>query len=113
MEFSEEEKTAARWENAYEAAPRFYAKPDGSPFGAFALTEGTDTVLPKALRYAIGGRLITDYRLFLVSTSKDRTIGSLDYFTALRKLEGYRLDDRGDAFLIRGLSLEELEGILS
>ena len=35
------EKTAVDWSNAYTATPKFYAKPDGSPFGAIALTEGT------------------------------------------------------------------------
>ena len=29
------------WNNAYKANPQFYTKDDGSPFGAFALTEGT------------------------------------------------------------------------
>ena len=33
------EKTAVDWSNAYTATPKFYAKPDGSPFGAIALTE--------------------------------------------------------------------------
>ena len=28
------EKTAVDWSNAYTATPKFYAKPDGSPFGA-------------------------------------------------------------------------------
>ena len=41
------EKTAVDWSNAYTATPKFYAKPDGSPFGAIALTEGTETILPK------------------------------------------------------------------
>ena len=65
------ETTGDRWNNAYIANPHFYAKPDGTPFGAFALTEGTDTVLPKAPKYAVDSKVITDYRLMLVSTTKD------------------------------------------
>ena len=41
------EKTAVDWSNAYTATPKFYAKPDGSPFGAIALTEGTETILAR------------------------------------------------------------------
>ena len=37
-------KETADWSNAYIATPNFYGKPDGTPFGAIALTEGTETV---------------------------------------------------------------------
>lgn len=33
-------KKIGNWEDAYIAAPNFYEKPDGTPFGAIALTEG-------------------------------------------------------------------------
>ena len=42
------EKPPVDWSRAYFAAPKFYGKPDGAPFGAIALTEGTETVLLKA-----------------------------------------------------------------
>lgn len=35
------------WSHAYEVNPHFYKKPDGSVFGAIALTEGTETILLK------------------------------------------------------------------
>ena len=34
-------------ENVYVGEPPFYEKKDGTPFGAFSLTEGILTALPK------------------------------------------------------------------
>ena len=100
------------WDNAYKANPQFYAKDDGSPFGAFALTEGTETILPKTPNYAVEGNTITEYRLMLVSTTKDAVIGDMDYSIALSKLDNYKLDEAADSILIRGLSLDELEDLV-
>lgn len=100
------------WENAYKANPQFYAKDDGNLFGAFALTEGTETILPKSPNYAVDGNAITEYRLMLVSTTKDAVIGDVDYSVALSKLESYKLDENDDSILLRGLSLEELESLI-
>lgn len=100
------------WDNAYKANPQFYAKDDGSPFGTFALTEGTETILPKKLNYAVKGNTITEYRLMLVSTTKDAVIGDMDYSIALSKLDNYKLDEAADSILIRGLSLDELEDLV-
>lgn len=100
------------WENAYKANPQFYAKDDGSPFGAFALTEGTETILPKTPNYAVEGNTITEYRFMLVSTTKDAVIGDMDYSIALSKLDNYKLDEAADSILIRGLSLDELEDLV-
>lgn len=103
--------TADAWRSAYIAKPQFYAKPDGAVFGAFALTEETETVFPKAPHYAINGKAITEYRLMIVSTSKHATMGDCDYFAALQKLEPYQMDSNAEAVLIRGLSFAELEGV--
>ena len=100
------------WDNAYKANPQFYAKDDGSPFGAFALTEGTETILPKTPNYAVEGNTITEYILMLVSTTKDAVIGDMDYSIALSKLDNYKLDEAVDSILIRGLSLDELEDLV-
>ena len=83
------EKTAVDWSNAYTATPKFYAKPDGSPFGAIALTEGTETILPKMPQneYAVDGKRVPDWKMVLVSTTKDSIIGDCDYQKALKKLE--------------------------
>ena len=75
------EKTAVDWSNAYTATPKFYAKPDGSPFGAIALTEGTETILSKMPQneYAVDGKRVADWKMVLVSTTKDSIIGDCDY----------------------------------
>ena len=107
------EKPPADWSRAYIAAPKFYGKPDGSPFGAIALTEGTETVLPKTPQkeYAVDGKPVADWKVVLVSTTKDCIIGDCDYFCALAKLKNYVQDVNDNAVLIRALSLKELEAI--
>ncbi len=99
------------WSNAYIAAPKFYRKPDGTPFGAIALTEGTETVLPKFPQdeYRIDNQVISEWKLVLVSTTKGTIIGDADYFVALRRVEKYALASKKDSILIKGLSLSELE----
>lgn len=101
------------WSNAYTATPKFYGKPDGSPFGAIAITEDTETILPKAPQneYAVDGKQVSDWKIVLVSTTKDSIIGDCDYFRALKKLEKYALDSKPNTVLIKGLSLEELESV--
>ena len=109
--FKKKESTA-NWDEAYKANPSFYSKPDGSPFCAFALTEGTETILPIKPHYAVSGEEVKEYKLMLVSTTKEGILGDCDYFDAIKKLEAYKLDSDGESFLIRGLSLSELEGII-
>ncbi len=99
------------WSNAYNAAPQFYEKSDGAPFGAIALTEGTETVLPVSPQnnYRIDGKRVSEWKLVLVSTTKDTIIGDTDYFSALEKIRKYALDEKQSSILVKGLSLEELE----
>ena len=106
-------KKIGNWEDAYIAAPNFYEKPDGTPFGAIALTEGTETVLPKSPqnRYRVDGKAVSEWKLVLVSTTKDTIIGDADYFTALNDVEKYALDSKKDSVLVKGLSLSELESL--
>ena len=108
------EKTPADWSNAYTATPQFYEKPDGSPFGAIALTEGTETILPKMPqnKYAVDGKRVDDWKIVLVSTTKDSMIGDCDYQKALQKLEKYVLDSNENTILMKGLSLDELETVV-
>ena len=60
-------KKIGNWEDAYIAAPNFYEKPDGTPFGAIALTEGTETVLPKSPqnRYRVDGKAVSEWIILL------------------------------------------------
>jgi hypothetical protein len=76
------------------------------------LTEDTETILPKAPRFAVEGKEVSEYKLMLVSITKDGVIGSCDYFDAIRKLEAYKLDSDNDNILVKGLSLSELESLL-
>ena len=103
----------ADWSGAYVAAPQFYEGKDGTPFGAIALTEGTETVLPKLPqnRYQVDGNMVSQWRLVLVSTTKDDIVGDADYFAALEKIEKYVQDTRQDSILVKGLSLHELESL--
>ena len=105
-------KSSVDWNSAYKTTPHFYSKPDGNPFCAFALTEDTDTILPKAPHYAVDGRELSEYKLILVSTTKDGIIGDYDYFDAIKKLESIKSDSDNDNILVKGLSLSELEVLL-
>ena len=98
-------KKTVDWSAAYTAEPKFYGRPDGTPFGAIALTEGTETVLPTAPQaaYQVDGQPVATWRM---------VIGDADYFAALEKAAPYRLDGRADAVLLRGLTAEELEGLM-
>ena len=100
-------KSGVDWNSAYKANPHFYSKPDGNPFCAFALTEDTETILPKAPHYAVDGRELSEYKLILVSTTKDGIIGEY----AIKKLNSIELDSDNDYILVKGLSLSELEEI--
>lgn len=106
-------KQTIDWSNAYIATPKFYGKPDGTPFGAIALTEGTETVLPKLPQneYQVDGKAVSEWKLVLVSITKDTIIGDADYFTALKNVEKYSLDSKKDSILVKGLSLSELESL--
>ena len=72
-------KETVDWSNAYTATPKFYGKPDGTLFGAIALTEGTETVLPKTPQneYRVDSKVVSEWKLVLVSTTKDTIIGVL------------------------------------
>lgn len=113
MVFFDKLKKSVDWNDSYNVAPKFYRKPDGSLFGAIALTEDTKTALPKKshLEYKVDGKLI----LVLVSTSKETIIGDSDYFAALKIIEQYEysLDANKSAILVKELSLEELESVRS
>ena len=71
------------------------------------------TALPKnpQLEYKVNGKSVAEWKLVLVSTSKDTIIGDADYFVALKKVEQYSLDTNKNAILVKELSLEELESL--
>ena len=113
MGLFDNKKESVDWSDAYNATPKFYGKPDGSLFGAIALTEGTKTALPKnpQLEYNVNGKSVAEWKSVLVSTSKDTIIGDADYFVVLKKVEQYSHDTNKNAILVKELSLVELESL--
>lgn len=109
-----DKKENIEWSNAYNATPKFYGKPDGSTFGAFALTEGADTVLPKNPKeeYKIDGKIVDEWKIVFVSTSKTGVIGEADYFSVLKKIEKFVVDSNKSSILVKGLSVKELESLI-
>ncbi len=106
-------KKAVDWTSAYTAAPKFYEKPGVEPFGVITLTEETKTILPKfpQNQYRVDGKAVSEWKLVLVSTTKNTIVGDMEYFTALKKIEKYSLDSKQDTILVKGLSLSELESL--
>ena len=103
------------WENAFKANINFYGKEGEETFGALVLTEGTETILPTAPweKYGLDGRPVADWRLVLVSITRQGILGMLDYRTAMEKLGPYIQDRREGLVLTGGLSLGELERLLA
>ena len=66
-------KETVDWSNAYTATPKFYGKPN---------------------EYRVDGKVVSEWKLVLVSTTKDTIIGDADYFTALNDVEKYALDSK-------------------
>lgn len=107
------EKPAVDWSQAHAAEPKLYRGPDGLPFGAMALTEGTETILPTApqQKYAVDGKPVSRWRMVVISTTKDAVLGDCEYSLALKKLAPYILDAKDGSVLVKGLSLSQLESI--
>lgn len=112
--FKKKKSPADSGENsAYMGKPNFYTDRDGTIFGAFALTEGTDTVLPKRPQnqYLVDGKRVSKWRILFVSVGERDIIGDCDYFTALNKLEKYSSDFDEKHILVKGLTLAELKDV--
>lgn len=103
-----------RWDNAFRANVNFYGKEGEEPFGALVLTEGTETVLPKAPweKYGLDGKPVADWKLVLVSITRQGIIGMADYAGSMVRLKPYLQDEREDTVLTKGLTLSQLETIL-
>ena len=104
------------WTKAFVADPHFYRRPDGTPFGVFAINEGIETVMPKLPqeRYQAEGKPVDEWRILLYSRTKGDVIGDTDFYDAMRKLVtgGYILDDNGQNVLIQALTLTELDALM-
>ena len=105
--------TEKDWEIAYKASMRFYEKPDGEHFGAFALGEKTETVFPVSpkAKDPAGGGDISKWRMAFVSLTNGDVAGDRDYFETLADLEPYIIDRNEESVLVRGLTPEEFESL--
>ncbi len=106
----------ADWTTAFVADPHFYRRPDGTPFGVFAINKGIETILPKLpqARYQVNGKQVDEWRILLYSKTKGDVIGDTDFYAAMRKLVtgGYLLDDNGENVLVQALTLTELDALM-
>ncbi len=105
---------AADWEGAFTATAKFYAKEGAPTLGALTLTETVETILPKdpsGMR-APNGQAAGEWKLVLVSITKQTIIGMLPYAVAMEQLKPYLQAERNGQVLTRGLTLAQLEGLL-
>lgn len=107
-------KEKVDWSSAYVGKPNFYGKPDGSPFGAFALTEDTLTSFPKNPKalYKVDSAEVEEWKMVLVSITKDGILGDIDYYEGIKRLSKFIIDETENNILIKNLSLEEISSIL-
>ena len=103
-----------KWGEAYKASPNVYANKDGDRFGAIALTENTLTILPKDPKavYTVGGEKIDDWKLVLVSTTKDTVLGNIDYYVVLDKMKNYVVESNDESLLIPCFTVGQMENLL-
>lgn len=103
------------WSQAYEAKPSIFESQDGSLFANFTLMETTDTILPTSpeTRYKVEGKTIGLWVLTFFSLTQDEPLDMLEYHEALERLQPYIVENRGEAVLVRGLNLEEMEAVLA
>ncbi len=113
-DYSDDEEGDA-WSNAYEANPQMFQREDGAVMVNFTFTETTDTILPMAPEtlYAIEGKEIGLWALSFFSLTKNEMLDVLEYHEALERLQPYIVETRENYVMIRGLSLEEMESVLS
>lgn len=62
--------------------------------------------------YEIEEETISLWALVFFCLTKDENLGFLEYHKALKRLQPYILETRGDYVLIRGLSMAEVEDVL-
>ena len=112
---SDDTEAGDMWSQAYEANPHVFELENGGLMVSFTFSETGDTILPVApeTMYEIEGEAISLWALTFFSLTKDENLGFLEYHKALQRLQPYVMETRGNYRLIRGLSLAEMECILS
>lgn len=102
------------WSGAYVAAPRYFKKEDGTVFGAVAINEGIETILPLRPHelYHPDGLTLTEWRILLYSKTKQAVLGDVDFYKAMQILQAYFVDGNDERVLLRALSITELDALL-
>lgn len=103
------------WSQAYEANPHAFELENGGLMVSFTLSETVDTILPAAPEtlYEIEGEAISLWAVTFFSLTKEENLGFLEYRKAMQRLQPYILETKDHYILIRGLSLAEMEHVLS
>ncbi len=106
-------KQSGNTDKAIMSNPHFYSKGDGSVFGAFALTESTETILPIDPRreYKVDGKIVNEWKMILISTSLNKVIAEADYYKIIEKLRNDSLI-KGKFVEIKALTLEKMKELI-
>ena len=87
---------------------------EGYVFGALILNDGVSTGLPidPKSTFKNNDETIEDWKLFLVNSAENKTIGELEYYEAIEKLRKYSVDENEEDIIIRPLTVEEQEELV-
>ena len=115
MNYSADAEPEDAWSQAYKANPHAFELESGGLMVSFTLSETVDTILPAAPEtlYEIEGEAISLWAVTFFSLTKEENLGFLEYRKALQRLQPYILETKDNYILIRGLSLAEMEHVLS
>jgi len=100
-------------EEPYIANVRFYADKDGNTFGAFVITEDVLTSIPVNPRdtFKLNNEVVDEWKLLLFSITKDSSLGDIEYYEGLNRLQKYIVGTKDDSVIVKPLTLEEQEDI--
>ena len=98
----------AKLNSAFKPTPRFYSDEQGRIFGAFALTEGTDT----QKQFMVENKPVNIWKLVFVSTTEDAIVFEMNYFDIFRKLEKFISDKNDNAILLSSLTYEDMKSVI-
>lgn len=93
----------------------FFSSEDGNVIGAFALKEDAMTALPldPKKQFKCGGKIVEDWKLLFLSITKKGAVGELNYYSAIKKLKKFAIGKKKGYIIIKPLTLDEQERIVS
>ena len=108
------EEAHDRWSQAYQAKPAAYRK-DDKKFIAFTITEDTETVFPMDPKrmFQLDGKPVDDFRIGFCSLKEDRILDTVPFYFCIRYLSQYVVETREPYVLLRGLSHDEMQKIVT